>query len=700
MARIITFEGRQHSFPDDATDEEIAAALEGAAPALASQADVRKAEPRPTPMNAQREKEARFEAARQIYLKANGVLPKGKPQAQAIEDASGIQDPTKTREKAEVEHLAETGEVTYGDSGLYNVAKPAAALLGAAGGARGGFTGGVAGATGAEALVRLTALAYNLNKAVQSGAIDDAQAQNILLREAAKGSAEDLAFNAGVPLIGKLAMKIPGVPWLVDLAKTQALKAGQAMGLPVGAPALPAPSAKDLKLADRQALTDDPAKKQAITELGQRLPPDRVMTPGQVTDMPGVWESNVRRGQPRQFDVLDKEMETAADKLLRETTTPAGVPEIAPTVGAEIQALADSTQKAVKARLRPAFDAADRLGVAVDLRPVRVAVSKALLADSKVPGGMLAPAEREQLNSIFEDLRLNSNIGAEQALDFISRRKEQLRATTADWKPSAAYDKLIGDLTKEADTAYARAAGGAGKGDVVKGLLDAQRDYKEMMGTVYDDAIKAALKKNPEDVGRFLWSNGNVSEPQQLQRLLSIAKREGAANAPQAEALTRSVARGFLQEAVPNIEAAAKWSQTLKESPAKRRTWEELTSAPAGKEFRNTMEVIEQAAQMALNKNIVMGGGTGLAARAGSGTMGTTSSKVHPGVLVSGLTYVAGMKAAATAYTHGDKGMLNTISQVLRADMAGIGAAKSVQEANARLQAYMKANNITTDEAE
>lgn len=762
MARIITFEGVQHSFPDDVTDEEIATALDGsdigstvgdkrrltnpqilnllkaqlADPArdpsstaelereiqryekrigdapvvhttpapIVQQGDVRKSEPTPGALATQQEREANFERATKEFLSTTGGrLKPNQNIRQAVEEWSGFQDPMKTRGQAEMAHVAGGGDVAdiTGDSVAYNIIKPAAALAGFA-------KGGPAGATASEGIVRATALAYNLNRAVESGALSKEEAYDIALKEIPKGMGEDALFNFGVPfasnylrdsaLLRAVADKT-GLTWLKDRAAAGIAAGAKKLGLPSGTPAAPAPSERDVKLAERAKLTEDPARKQAVAELGARLPADKVMTPGQVTEYPSWWESGARKGQPRQFDVLDKEMETAADKLLRETTTPVTGQPSRQGLGQQIQDLADTTQAAVKKRLRPAFEAADQLGVKVDLTEVRQAASKALLADSKVPGGKLAPAEREQLQSIFEFLRTNPKIGAEEALDFVSRRKEQLRATTADWKPSAAYDKTIGDFTKLAETAYARAAGSAGKGDVVKGLLDAQRDYKEVMGTVYDDAIKAALKKNPEDVGRFLWTGGNVSEPQQLQKMMGIANREGKLSTAQAIDLSRAVTRGFMQEAVPNIEAAAKWSQTLKESPGKRDTWMELTKGPGGQQLRNTMEVIEQAAQMALNKNIVMAGGTGLAQRAGSGAGGITASKVHPGMLAGMISYAAGMKMAATAYTHGDYGHLNLLARALRTQGAGTAlSSKAAQEANAQVQAYLQAHNIPNDE--
>lgn len=666
-------DGSVVEFPDGTPDAEIERAMQAAFPSpaapRASQADVRAAEPQP--MLARDEQtlaEQKWERARQAYLKKYGTKPRGKTLSEHIEDFSGLTDPAKTRDQAVQKNLEETGEFDYESEPGYGSLKAAAAL--------GGFaTAGPAGATGAELAVRYLTLSQNLDRAVKAGAIDEDRASEILAKELVKGSAADAAFNFGLPIIGQLAMKVPGAKWITD-------KAGKAVQrLMGGKAAAPKPTLRDVKLASREALTDDPARKEAVRELGRRTT-DVIPTPGQVRGESGVTETVVNKAFPSAFEKQEKALAGAADDMLRGTTTPAGQPS-AKALGETIQSAADKAQATMKKRLRPAFQAADDLGVAVDLTDVRRATAKALTADRKVPGGMLAPAERVQLEEIFDALRNNPRVGAEQALDFISRRKEQLRATTADWKPSKAYDKIIGDLTTAADTAYARAAGTAGKGDVVKKLLDAQRDYREMMGTVYDDAIKAALKKNPEDVGRFLWQGGNVSEIEQFHKMLALAQREGSMKAKDAIALQRDVTRGFLQEAVPSIEAAASWGKTLKENPAKRRTWETLTSTPGGQDLRHAMTVLEQAAQIATVRNTA-GHKTFIPlGRAASGGLGISyvTGVIHPGMAAAGLSVAAVMKAMSTAYTHGDRGAINLMARVLRTNSTGTAAAAKALQA-------------------
>lgn len=746
--RIIEFEGKRHQFPDDASDEEIAETLDslsdinevgskindkrrltdeqrlellraqltdpdrnvtfdselkGAITRLegligkrtqngndrtqngntprASQADVRKAEPPEvpvTPMDAQRDREAAFERAMQEWIQATGgKLKPGQTQRQAVVEWSSLQDPQTTRENAEIEHLRETGELDgAGESVGYNLAKPAASIA--------GFIGaGPAGATAAEAAVRYVSLTYNLDRAVKAGAITEDRAAEILFNEMKKGTATDAAFNFGLPLLGKIIAKVPGAKWVGE--KVGALL--QKAGLPASAPK---PTERELKLKARAALTEDPARQEAVRELGARTK-DVVPTPGQVRGNASRTETIVRKAFPTAFERQERQLAEAAEGMRQDLMYPGGQPS-AKALGERITKTADDVVAAVKKRLRPTFEAADNIGVKVDLGSVADRARKALEANAKIPGGKLAEKEVAQLQALVDAIPpsnvlvngtrvSNPTMGAEETLDFISRQKELLRSTTADYKPSKFYETIVNDLVKEAETAYAKAAAGAGKADVVKNLMAARNDYKEMMGTVYDDAVKTALKKNPEDVGRLFWQGGNVSEIEQLHKLLQIAQREKTASKGFTDKLSRDVTRGFMQEAIRDLDAAATWSTTLSKDPLKKRTWDTLTSGPNGKQLRDAMKVLEHAAQIA-TKSSGTGGQILPLGRAAAGGLGVSyvTGVINPGMAVAGLSIVATLKALSTAYTQGNKGAINLISSVLRASGVGTpAAAKALQ---------------------
>lgn len=689
--RIVEFQGKVHEFPAQATDEDIRAALESlaAAPAAstASQRDVRAAEPRPTPMEDQKEKEDRFEAALMKYIQeTGGAIPPGKNIRQAVSEWSGIQDPAETRQQAEVAEVGEGGDLQYGNSAAYQLGKPLAAIA--------GFSyGGPAGATGAEAVVRLVSLASNLKKAVDAGAITEDRAAEIMAKEMAKGTAEDAAFNVGLPVLGQVLAKVPGVRWLID-------KVAARLGASGPAADEAAQRARALEKLGKQAPT--PAGKQAVDEIGKRTEQSGVIpTPGQVTGEVSYGEKVARKGTPHPFAKQSEEIEGAVEGMRQDLVNPSVQPS-AQGLGEQILQTVKDTQKAVKTRLRPTFQEADNLGVRVDLDPVLVRAKAALAADKAVPGGKLSPAERADLESLVAQLDEagGKGVSAEAALDFISRQKEKVRGLSADHKPTKFYETIVNGFSKDANAAYTQAAQGAGRADIVQKLTAAQNDYREMMGTVYAGVIEKALRKElvPEDIGRLLWQPGNVSEIGQFQKLLGITLREGSRNSAQVAKLQGDMARGFMQEAIRDVGSAAKWSETLAADPLKRRTWETLTATPGGSQLRGAMEVLEQAAKIAgrnsseLLKNEVI---PLIAQRAAQGTMGVSNVSVKPGWIAGGLSITGLTKAMATAYTQGNKGVLNTMMRALRANSAGTAAsAKALQEALPEIQKFAEANGI------
>ena len=744
--RVIEFEGKQHHFPDDATDAEIAAALEEMHPAPAAQADVRRAEP-PTPAltpgTRQEAEEEAFDAAwKQWLAKTGGVLKPGQTVREAVSLWSGLVDPRTTAAQADIEHLRETGELRYGRSVPYAAAKGLAATAGF-------MTGGPPGAVGAEGLVRLAAISKAVDEGVKGGAITQDQGAEIVLRELTKGVGEDALFNFGIPLLGKALAKLPGAAWLGDKVGKLITKGVTAAktGLPEGQiaprgvtgdtdeqlaqmfdPTLQKVAPERAVIEARKALTPDPERQRAIEALTQRAGKDYVPTPGQVTGEAGRVESGVRKATPAPFQQQEKAFLGAAEEMRREVVAPAEQPS-AKALGQQVVEIAEATQTAVKTRLRPVFQEASEADVRVDLTQIVNAAEDAIERNGKVPGKLLKPGELAKLQQIVADLRVPATpptaatpsaivgpsgapaatmpgapgvpasvkiIDAEAALDFSSARKADSRAMTADGAPSTWFKEIMGDMIKGADAAYSAAA--VGKGDLTKRLLVARGQYREMMETVYDDAVKTALRSNPEDIGRKFWQGGNVSELEQLQRLLDMSKREGKMTTVEALEVTRSMTRGFLQEAIKDVQSASTWSQTLASDPLKRRTWETLVAGQGGSAMKDAMKVLEQAAQIASSNTVALAGGNIIPlSRAMGGGMGQSyvTGTISPGMFLAGFNIAGLTKALATAYVQGNRGMINTISAALRASSVKTPAAtKALQDLLPRLDQWAADNNL------
>jgi len=673
-------DGTEHEItaPDGATQEEVLAYAKqqlGGQPALS-----------PMQLHDERVKDAN--RLRVEWLQATGGrLKPGQTEAQAIQEWSGVAPATSADfERAQHEELAAGGDLRYGESLQYGASKLAASMGGYA-------AGGPLGATSAEAFVRYTALTENLGKAIKAGAVTEDRAAEILAREMLSGTTEDAAWNLAIPFFSQVVRRIPGIQSLASKV-IQKLKPGAKTGTDLA-------EQRAGKVAERVKDAQTPAQKEAVEGLSARSG-EHVLTPGQVRGRASAAEGAARVGSLEKFDQQQEALRGAAEGMRGELVNPPGQPT-REALGDTVQSIAKQTQQKVKERLRPVFKAADNLGVRVDFSDVAARAKAALAADAAVPGGRLAGQERAALEEIVASLEgkaqsgllSNSQVGAEAALDFISRQKERLRSMTADWKPSEFYATVVNGLVKSADDAFTAAANAAGKPGVAAALRNARADYREMMSTIYDDALKLALKKNPEDVGRFFWQKGNVSEPKQLAEMLAMAKREGVLAGKAVSETQGAMARGFLQEAVPNVDAAAKWSQKLRENPALRDTWNALTSGQGGAELRHGMEVLEEAAKMASRGNPELLGSQiasiPLRRAAGWGVgVSLVTGTVSPWMMAAGLSVAGLMKAMATAYTQGNKGALNLIMRVLRTNSAGTAAStKALQELLPKLEQTM-----------
>lgn len=690
--------GRGIDFPSDASfdvenadlgapadeDSDLGAEDTTPAPIRASQADVRKSEP-PMALIEQEASERGWDAARRDYIKKHGVLTKGKTQSQAITDATGLRDPAETRRDAEAQHAIDTGELIYGDSAFYNIAKPAAAI--------GGFAvKGPTGALGAEALVRATAIAYNLNAAMDKG-MDPEQAGDLFVNELAKGIGIDGLFNFGAPIIGHVIAKIPGVQRMGDAIQ-------RAIARRMGAS--PKPGLRAQKLEELKRMTPDPKRKAAIGELAKRVPDDTIPTPGQVTGKSGVLERRTYEAFPSEFEEQKEVLETAAEQFRKNVVDPNSQPTTQ-RLGEQIDRFVESTVKATKDRLRPTFEAANNANMVVDMKSIADIARDALRKNKMVMGrGKLTDAEVAHLKKIIDGYKFQPWRNAEATLDFLSVQKEMLRKLNPDAQPSKLFSIVVGDMEKAAKASFDESARRTGQTGLVKTLEQAWRDYRVMNESAYTGAMKQVLKKggdSAEDIGSYLWAKGKVSRIDDLDDMLKLGAREGVASQQAIDKLRRNVARGFLRQGVQNVDQAANWSKSLAD-PERRATWDALTRDPLGRSLRDSMEVLEHAAQIAAKtpahqQSKFLGVPTSRAIGGGLGISWVTFG-FNPVLFGAGLGLAGTTRLLATAYVHGDKGTINLIDKVLRLNSAGTGAAiKALQAALPELKAAADKYNVT-----
>jgi hypothetical protein len=363
------------------------------------------------------------------------------------------------------------------------------------------------------------------------------------------------------------------------------------------------------------------ARETAVRELSDRAR-GVVPTEGQVRGKAGFKERVVRALQADKFDDTDAALEQAAKGMHEDFVRPYGQPD-RHELGQLVLRQAQSVEDAVKKRTGPVFEAAKAAGVEVDFTPVVKRLEAALAEDTASANRVLKPAERKDLEGLLQALLRKQEeiipilgpggkpgqstpsikLSAGGAFDFISGNKGRLRDASIVEKPGRYYAAVLNDLNELADKQALDAIQQVGGRGLKEALLGARSDYRNMIASVYDGAVQQALNKRPEDVGRLFWQNGNVTEVQDLQKLIKLGLEEKTITRQQALALNDGMMRGFLAEAVPDLKAAAKWSDTLKSNPLKADTFAALQSAPGMEKLGDGMRVLEQAAQVALTKN-------------------------------------------------------------------------------------------------
>lgn len=682
---------------------------------VAAQADVRKTEPAEPAMERQTRLERAFdESMKRWRNETGGVLKPGQDVRQAVSEWAGVPDPAASQEQAELEHLREGGRPEYGTSVAYNAAKGLAAIVGAS-------LAGPAGATGAEAVVRQMALANQLERAVASGVLTEDEAADMLSDELVRGAGIDAAFNFGVPALMLVLGKIPGLRNLGHkvAAKLSTMAKSAVKGQPVDPLDVQAarnllaretPEAQQLErvVRERQQLAPtDPAARSAIAELSERTG-GRVPSPGQVTGEVGGGEAAARLASRNAFRENEKRLAEAAEGLIEETVRPGAYPG-REQLGRNIVGTIDAYEKAAKSRLGQVFKEVDEAGIGIDVKPMVAQIDEALTR-----GFALTPAERAELIAMRDMIMPPAAAGVkvphaawlapQELQDLLSSLKGKLRSLNPDGKPSPLFGKLVGDITRAGDGAMDAKLRAAGKPALATAYDAAKKEYRALMDDIYGDAggIRKALKATPEDVGGVFWAKGTVGEVKQLRRTLDKAVAEKVLTQGEANRQMSDVTVGFLQENASTLGKAAGWRDLLRTNPKLNDSWKALTDGPGGAELRSAMETLAAASEIAARSGKTLGYDIGIgaipisrAAQAGLGVSYVTGT-VNPGMVLTGLGLTGIMRAMATAYTHGNTGLVRDVARLLRANQAGTAVgAKVMQDIVPRLAKFAEENGIT-----
>lgn len=526
--------------------------------------------------------------------------------------------------------------------------------------------------------------------------ITEDEAKRLILNSAVTDVIWDLGGSVGFIVGGKL-LKLATTPGLKErLSKLITQQKGDKLaGI----------ARKAGETAQRTAMSADPsdqylikeatedaknafAREKAVEEINKRAPTFS-LTPGQVADKPGFTEFAARTMHPNQFEEQGKAIHRATRSLRDETIEPTGT-WARPTLGDTVLNQTKAIERAVKGRTGPVFEAAKRANVMVDFAPVVKRIEEALAENADAAGAQLTKTERGFLQDMLARLTKGEEddiyagivqigpkdakdttikMSAGGALNYASALKGHVRDKIDATQLSERFTTVLKDLANISDNQAKDAIGQLQGGALRDALEAARKDYREMATGIFDGNVQRVLGKDPEKIGDIIYATGNVTAVRQFRDMVEMGVREGTITRDGARELNEQMLRGFLREAVPNVKAAAKFSETLNGNVKLKETYEELLGITGTQQLADGMRVLEQAAQMALKKNSDL-------SFSGSGLLSNLAARTFIGV---GLGYIslptAGVFATAEAWSRlmatslarNDKGLYRNILIVLRA---------------------------------
>ena len=625
---------------------------------------------------AQRERAARKERAAALRRLVQDLEEQGQPE--------DVIAPLRAEADAAAAEAERTGVGTAWRTGL----GIAGGTLGTLGGALAGSVAGPLGVTGGGLAGSALGtglgsyLGTKLDIAASADSISAEDAEQLLHDNVVEDVLLDTAGNA-LFFVGGKALRVAMTPRLREVMARvmHRRRAAQRVATAVEA------ATAQAKIG--RAPPDAPsAAAEAVRTLG-RYERDVVPTPGQITGRPSPVERVVRSMHPYAFLEAEDALRQGAEAIRRDVVG-ANVPQARQALGESVQTLAEVVERAVKQRTGPVFERAQRDAGTVDYRGVRDIIARELAAHERTPGGKFRSSEAALLRNMAEGLgavekeALAEGLGAvekgvradavpfETALAFLSTNKARLRDTADATAPSGPFRKTLADIVQAASEAEDVALAGMPSSQPLREARDA---YRTLMATKYGDELAKVLARPPEDVGEYFWKKGTVQEIAALNRLIKLAEAEKAVAPEAASELRAKLMRGFLAQAVPDVDAAATWSKKLGADPRLRDTWQALlaTDPAVAREVNRNMRMLEEVAKIASRTNADLGlkGGSYLGNLPQRSLVGALAGFISPtyAVLVFSAEFLTG--AMALAATRGDLKALRSIRAVLGAMRAG-----------------------------
>ena len=242
--------------------------------------------------------------------------------------------------------------------------------------------------------------------------------------------------------------------------------------------------------------------------------------------------------------------------------------------------------EALKNTVRPFYENLSKsTGAVVDIVPIQNKVNQLLNKSEKAGGLDLSATEKTFLTQVSEAPESMDFAAAHDVLSALKKKQRDIKTgNTPDSALYARISEIVNTLQNQMDNSFAK-AGGKPKALDFEGKLPDDNTttlaeqynlysklYKDSVQDLYSETTSKLLLKDPEYVGKNIYSAGSVTAFKDVQKALSRAKQLD--KALDVNATIDSVRRGYVENLLKSENSFANLGEKIKNDEALRRTFE------------------------------------------------------------------------------------------------------------------------------
>lgn len=241
--------------------------------------------------------------------------------------------------------------------------------------------------------------------------------------------------------------------------------------------------------------------------------------------------------------------------------------------------------------------------IIVDIAPLKKMAQARVESFKNLPG-VIDPTEAKVLDTI---LNQSDTISFADAHKLRSAFKSSARDLKNSAQPSsageAAYNRFGNAIDEPMDKAFTNLEKSAEKDKAL--ALKAEYEntkkiYKESIDSLYSDTMQEVLKKNPERVGEYLFSDGNVQQIRDLHKaaakMQTLGAKDAMGNPITSTNVLDQIRYGYVNKNLRTPEDFAAFNSRIKEDSNFKKTFDKLFSG----EQKTFLETMATAAEKGL----------------------------------------------------------------------------------------------------